>query len=96
MAYFDSSKNRALWEIRLAQLRKERDAREAGESQGPVRRPEEPSMAGPVRIPISYQELLRQEAMEAGKRQTKDRARERAKEKVQQAAEPSKERQAGL
>ena len=29
MAYFDSSKNRALWEIRLGQLRRERAAREA-------------------------------------------------------------------
>ena len=30
MAYFDSSKNRALWEIRLGQLRKERQLRDQG------------------------------------------------------------------
>ena len=30
MAYFDSSKNRALWEIRLGELRKARAMRESG------------------------------------------------------------------
>ena len=36
MAYFDSSKNRALWEIRLGELKKERAAREAGGGGGGV------------------------------------------------------------
>ena len=32
MAYFDSSKNRALWEIRLGQLRRERELRLQGDT----------------------------------------------------------------
>ena len=76
MAYFDSSKNRALWEIRLGSVRAEA--------------PKE--MTGKVRMPISYQELLKREAMENGReRAAKDQVRERAR---QRQRERQQERQA--
>lgn len=82
MAYFDSSKNRALWEIRLGQLKKERAAREAGGGGGSIREQAPKEMSGNVRVPISYQELLKREAMENGRDRTaKDQARERAHER---------------
>ena len=67
MAYFDSSKNRALWEIRLGQLRRERAAREAG-GQGTLKEQDSVQKTRAVRIPISYEELLKREAAESGKR----------------------------
>ncbi len=84
MAYFDSSKNRALWEIRLGQLRKERAAREAGLGSENFREQAPREMADHVRVPISYQELLKREAMESGKareRTGKDQVRERVQER---------------
>lgn len=61
MAYFDSSKNRAKWEIELAALRRERmrRAQGTGNVQGP-----ETGEAGqrPMVIRMTYQELLREEA----------------------------------
>ena len=91
MAYFDSTKNRALWEIRLGELKKERAAREAGGG-GSVREEAPKEMTGKVRIPISYQELLKREAMENGReRAAKDQVRERAR---QRQRERQQERQA--
>lgn len=95
MAYFDSSKNRALWEIRLGQLRKERAARESGiAGDGLDARTEEAKMAGAVRIPVSYQELLRREAAETGKRQ-EQKARARTKDHAR-TWERTAERQAQI
>ena len=91
MAYFDSSKNRALWEIRLGELKKERAAREAGGGRG-VREETPKELTGKVRIPISYQELLKRDAMEDGRaRAAKDQVRERAR---QRQRERQQERQA--
>lgn len=69
MGYFDSTKNRALWEIRLGELRKERAAREAGLSSGvsPARDQPQAQAANPSRVRVSYQQLLREEAKASGK-----------------------------
>lgn len=69
MGYFDSTKNRALWEIRLGELRKERAAREAGLSSGvsPVQNQPQAQAANPSRVRVSYQQLLREEAKASGK-----------------------------
>ncbi len=61
MAYFDSSKNRAKWEIELAALRRERMRR----AQGAGNVQEAKSAAAgqmPMVIRMTYQELLREEA----------------------------------
>lgn len=87
MAYFDSSKNRALWEIRLGQLKKERDAREAGGANEAFREETAKTMGNATRVPISYQELLKREAMESGKmreRTAGDKAREAARTQERQ------------
>lgn len=90
MAYFDSSKNRALWEIRLGELKKERAAREAGGG-GSVREEAPKEMTGKVRIPISYQELLKREAMESGKK--RERAGGEKAREMTQVQEKQRERQ---
>lgn len=87
MAYFDSTKNRALWEIELTALRKERAAREAGKrGPAPEAAPEKRQMGrAPVRM--TYQELLKEEA-EASRKSSrregpsKAAVRERQKERT--------------
>lgn len=91
MAYFDSSKNKALWEIRLGQLRKERAAREAGGGSTAFKEETEKVMTGAVRVPISYQELLQKEAMESGKKRERGTG-EKTKE-MTQVQEKQTERQ---
>lgn len=64
MAYFDSTKNRALWEIEMVSLRKARADREAG------RLPEAKAAAAAVRmeagsskkVHMTYMDLLKEEA----------------------------------
>ena len=91
MAYFDSSKNKALWEIRLGQLRKERAAREAGGGSTAFKEETEKVMTGAVRVPISYQELLQKEAMESGKK--RERGTGEKTREMTQVQEKQKERQ---
>lgn len=82
MAYFDSSKNRALWEIRLGELKRERAAREAGGSSGPLTNQPVKEAGNPYRVRVTYQELLKKEA-EATKKSAgrRPRAMEREKDK---------------
>lgn len=91
MAYFDSSKNRALWEIRLGELRKERAAKEAGGSAQAFEREPQKKEAGITRVPVSYQQLLKQEAMASEKNKKRERGagmdREKARQKEEQAHE---------
>ena len=94
MAYFDSSKNKALWEIRLGQLRKERAARESGGGSRAFKEGTQ-NLANSVRIPISYQELLKREAMESGRKRERT-AGEKTGEKMRemsQVQEKQRERQ---
>ena len=89
MAYFDSKKNRALWEIELQRLRKEKAERAAGKI--PQRLAREEKKYGHDRqvIRTSYKELLREESQAMKKTLPKDSLqRERAK-----TADVSKERQ---
>lgn len=72
MAYFDSKKNRALWEIELQALRKEKAERAAG------KRPEKLVTSNKEKdvvhniIRTSYKELLIEEARESAKTPRKD------------------------
>lgn len=90
MAYFDSSKNKALWEIRLGQLRKERAAREAGGGSQAFKEGT-PNLADSVRVPISYQELLKREAMESGRK--RERTEGEKMREMTQVQEKQRERQ---
>lgn len=67
MAYFDSSKNRALWEIRLGQLRRERELRLQGDSGDAFKEEADREVSQGARVRMTYQELLREEAMASEK-----------------------------
>ena len=82
MGYFDSTKNRALWEIELQNLRKLRAERASGKQvvadQAPARQ-----LSGKAPVRMTYQELLKEEAAAARKSPNKERqmAMEALKEK---------------
>ncbi len=61
MAYFDSTKNRAKWDIELAALRRERELRRqsGGAAAEPVQRSTE---YAPRIVRMTYQDLLKEEA----------------------------------
>lgn len=85
MAYFDSSKNRALWEIELAGLKKERAAREAGRRTGTAEQAPQKRTLGREPVRMTYQDLLREEAEASRKAPRREgparaAARERQKE----------------
>ncbi len=85
MAYFDSPKNRAMWEKELSGLRQEKQFRaENGYTkQNQVQKQKESS--SPYRVRITFAELLERENMKNGKTQQGGRSRtkavERSKEK---------------
>lgn len=91
MRYFDSPKNRALWERELTVLRRRRAQREAGGYEAPVREELQPARENGCRIRVTYEELLKMEAesMEAERGQRKARPVRKEKER---AAERSRER----
>ena len=93
MGYFDSQKNRALWEIELQNLRKLRAERASGKHVT-VERVAERQLAGKVPVRMTYQELLKEEAAAAQKSPKKERqaAMEAAKER--QKVTPKKEARA--
>ena len=82
MGYFDSSKNRALWEIELQNLRRLRAERASGKTMtaepASVR-----TLTGKEPVRMTYQELLKEEAMAIQKSPKKERqiAMEASKEK---------------
>lgn len=83
MGYFDSSKNRALWDIELQNLKKLREERASGKEV----RTENKAAAKTVErqvVRMTYKELLREEAEATRKAPGKER---------QAAMEASKERQ---
>ena len=82
MGYFDSSKNRALWEIELQNLRRLRAERASGK-QATAEPAAARTLTGKEPVRMTYQELLREEAMAAQKAPKKERqiAMEASKEK---------------
>ena len=83
MGYFDSSKNRALWEIELQNLRKLREERASGKHVA-VEQTAGRHLTGKEPVRMTYQDLLREEAAATQKSPKKDR---------QMAMEAAKERQ---
>lgn len=70
MAYFDSPKNRALWEVELTRLREEKELRSTGKSSRGTKAEESMSadqkMAAdkPTRVRTSYKELVEEARLE--------------------------------
>ena len=92
MGYFDSTKNRALWEIELQNLRKLRAERASGKhvTAGPA----VTKVTGKEPVRMTYQELLKEEAAAVQKAPKKERqaAMEAAKERQKET--PKKEARA--
>lgn len=90
MGYFDSTKNRALWEIRLTELRKERAAREAGGGAGVGMTQDQPQAkpANPSRVRVTYQQLLREEA------QASEKAKKREGRGLERKIAPERQKEA--
>lgn len=83
MAYFDSPKNKAMWERELNSLRAEKERRANGEYPGANRMNEEAkeaSMSNPNRVKISYKELLREENQANKAKHAERRAREKSRQ----------------
>ena len=92
MAYFDSKKNRALWEIELQNLRKLREDHMSGKAVAAPQTQEAVKPApGYERVRMTYQDLLKEEAAATRKAPNRERqmAMEHAKEHRKEA--PSKE-----
>ena len=83
MGYFDSSKNRALWEIELQNLRKLRAERASGK-QATAEPAAARVLTGKEPVRMTYKELLKEEATVSQKSPKKER---------QMAMEASKEKQ---
>ena len=83
MGYFDSSKNRALWDIELQNLKKLRAERAAGKHVV-MEQTASRQMTGKEPVRMTYQDLLKEEAAASQKSPKKER---------QAAMEASKEKQ---
>lgn len=100
MAYFDSPKNRALWEVELKKLREEKKLRMMGkkgraeENTGPEISGRKKNTDTSYRIRTSYKELLEEsrrehEAKHGGRRQRSlENSRERTKSMNDLARKP--------
>lgn len=100
MPYFDSQKNRALWDKELAELRKEKEARKQGraaESKEPAAKANnafeknnEAFMGNnmPYREKTSYKELLREEQESVNSRKM-ERVTQKQKTKAMEMDTPS-------
>lgn len=84
MGYFDSSKNRALWEIELQNLRKLRAERMAGKQTGPEPVIQTGKTADREKVRMTYQELLKEETA-AMQQKAPKRERQNAMEKEKQS-----------
>lgn len=82
MAYFDSPKNRVMWEVELGKLRKEKEDFAAGrrkdtKEKARVSRAAEASH----RKPVTLEQLEKEEAMEAGRKKDRKAEPNRRKER---------------
>lgn len=80
MSYFDSAKNRVMWQRELEALRKERQRR-AEEGYDPSRKQETLQRNVSNRVKISFAQLEREEAEASGNRMRTERGLRYQKEK---------------
>lgn len=93
MSFFDSPKNRAIWEreMRTLHAEKERRAMEGYKPEESLRRePQSMNTGNPFRKKISFQELVRQEELEKGAKKRNFRVKSFAR-----VSEPEKQMQKG-
>ena len=90
MAYFDSPKNRVMWEVELGKLRKEKEDFAAGRRKDTKEKARNSRAAeASHRKPVTLEQLEKEEAMESGRKKkdrkerdlSKDRTRAKEKEK---------------
>lgn len=87
MAYFDSSKNRALWEIELQGLRKARADRQAGKTSGEVTQETPKVMTGFEPVKMTYAELLMEEAASVKKVPRREQSSMKMEKQVEKSME---------
>lgn len=92
MGYFDSTKNRALWEIELQNLRKLRAERAEGKHV--TAEPTVTKVTGKEPVRMTYQELLKEEAAAVQKAPKKERQAVMEAAKERQKETPKKEARA--
>lgn len=87
MAYFDSTKNRAKWEIELAALRREREIRRQSGGAG-VEQTQRSAEYAPQIVRMTYQDLLKEEAEASRKEPSRNREEKAAnrEQKMQREA----------
>lgn len=93
MGYFDSSKNRALWEIELQNLRKLRAERMAGKQTRPEPEIQTGKAAKREAVRMTYQELLKEETA-AMQQKAPKRERQNVMEKEKEKQSRQKEARA--
>lgn len=80
MAYFDSPKNRVMWEVELGKLRKEKEDFASGKRKDTMEKARVSRAAeASHRKPVTLEQLEKEEAMESGRK--KDRKAEMNKRK---------------
>lgn len=87
MAYFDSSKNRALWEIELQGLRKARADRQAGKTSGEVKQETPKVMTGLGPVKMTYADLLMEEAASVKKVPRREQSSMKMEKQVEKSME---------
>lgn len=87
MAYFDSSKNKALWEIELQALRKAKADRQAGKTTGEVKKEAAPMALGRQPVKMTYADLLKEEAASVKKAPKREHAAMQRDKQMQKSAE---------
>lgn len=93
MGYFDSSKNRALWDIELQNLRKLRAERMSGK-QVKAEPVETKTLTGKEPVRMTYQELLKEETAAIQKAPKKERQREKSLEHSKEQQKESRQKEA--
>lgn len=93
MAYFDSSKNRALWEIELQGLKKARADRQAGKTSGEVKKEAVKEKTGKEPVKMNYAELLKEEAAVSRKNPKRERSAAHMEKQREKQIEAEKEAQ---
>ena len=96
MAYFDSPKNRAIWQAELGDLRRKKADFAAGKLPDPGLVPEEKNREEIHRKPVSYEQLAKEEALASApakkaRAETMERKPEKAHTKAPELRKPVSE-----
>lgn len=91
MAYFDSPKNRVMWEVELGKLRKEKEDFAAGRRKDTKEKVKTSRAAeASHRKPVTLEQLEKEEAMESGRKTRGRKAEPNKKKELDMAKEQAK------